>query len=261
MNIEVGGIIVDSITAIAAVVGVIVAAYLGGKAVGVARETVDRSAKDYAAQRVDIVTERHGAVVERMAELKADMHVFWKEDPEVLLASDPASARAKELIAQRNAAEVAVHRTMYLLNGACVRLSKAVPAVRMDISSKTVPPAADVSRALASIELFERSAMPLYFALIATPKVFVPDPSTDTDTFKKVFLAELQMTPAAGSILDEAAEWLDLQFESQPKDQLTPAIIAINFIEYFALSVLDGSIDQLVGPIFETCRPVVKALK
>lgn len=245
--------IVDSITALAAVVGVLVAAYLGRKAVNVAGETVDRAARDYAAGRVDIIADLQGDVVQRMAELKADMHVFWKEDPKKLLAKDPASARAKQLMDQRNEAEIAVHRTMYLLNGACARLSKAVPAVRMDVDSITVPPASDVSRALASIEIFERSSMPFYFALVSSGEAF-PAPASDAIEFKRTFLDMLQIT----SLLESEAErWLDDHFESQPNDQLTPAIISINFIESFALSVLETSMEQLVSPILEICRPVV----
>lgn len=260
MNMDMGGMIIDSVTALAAVVGVLVAAHLGRKAVNVARETVDRSARDYAAGRVDILTDLQGIVVQRMAELKADMHVFWKENPDELLTADPESARARELLQLRSAAEVAVHRTMYLLNGACVRLAKAVPAVRMDIDSETVPPAADVSRALASIHLFERSAMPLYFALIASQKVF-PSPASNPARFKQIFLGELRFGPESGLIRDEAERWLEEQFETQSGDQLTPAIVAINFIEGFALQTLDSSLECLVDPILETCRPVVKTLR
>lgn len=252
MDIELLGIWIDSIVALTAIAGVIVAAQLGRKAVAVARETVDRSEKDYAGVRLDMVHEWHGTVTQIMAEIKADLHIFWKEDPEVLLANNPSSSRAAELIKHRQDAEIAVHRDMYRLSGAAERLSKAVGAARINTSSGTVPEQGISESVRTAIRVYERSAMTLYLALVVSDTKF-PGPRTDASAFVDEFVYQLLHDSEERSVRDSVRSWLEAHLESQAISQLTPEIIAINFVEGYAQRELDAAIESLTDPLFDVC--------
>ena len=251
MNTEILSIWIDSLVALTAIAGVIVAALLGRKAVAVARETVDRSEKDYAGSRLDVVHEWHGVVTQIMAEIKADLHVFWKEDPDVLLAADPASARATELLKMRQDAEVAVHRDIYRLAGAAERLSKAVGAARIVTGAETVPEKKISESVIEALRVYERSAMTLYLALVSDNKF--PSPISDRKAFVDEFIFQLLHSTEKSDLQSSAKKWLESHLKSQPTSQLTSEIVAINFVEQYAQQELDEAVEGLTEPLLEVC--------
>ncbi len=200
-----------------------------------------------------------------MAEFKAALHVFWKEDPQELLRADPQSERAKQLIAARGEAEIEGHKSIYLLQSASRGLRETLPSVRVVIrrgsADQEVGPE-HLARALAMAELYEQSVMPMYFSLVAD-KGF-SDPKIDPVSFKEEFLHHLGRADAGTNyplVLGEASDWLDRQLEGPADSQRTPEIIAINFIESFIEVELARVVRQLSDPVLELCRPVIEGTK
>jgi hypothetical protein len=261
LGIEVISLLINLVTALAAVAGVFIATFLGKKAVAVAAETVERASLDYAAGRADLITQARVSAFEAMAELKASMHVFWKEDPRKLLDADPNSARAHDLIQQRNAAEIDTHRAMYRLQSAGERLREVLPTAEIvelvrsrntDVSNREIrgvraPLGIDMPAILQLVHLYERGAMALYLSLV--PDGRYTDPKTDPDVFSKEFIGDLELEGSgAGSIwLTRVQEWLAEQL-SVISDQTAPAIIAINFVE----SYLDVQLAKAVHDVTDS---------
>lgn len=260
MSIEVGAMIVDSITAISAVVGVVIAARLGHKAVQVARETVDRSERDYAASRADMVGDAYAKVVHAMADVKADLHIFWKEDFQELKAGSPDSPRVHEIEDRNNSAEVEVHRAIYRLDSACVGLSNAISALSLNLNSVQIPASGDVDKACAAIHLYYGSAFPHYLTLLSDDKKKVPGPLKAQAKFIDWFLCQLRLDAAdteSKNLEVKAASWLENYLLTEEGSQIAAEIIAVNFISSFALPELDAALDALVKPILNVCRPVI----
>lgn len=245
------GIWIDSIVAVTAVAGVIVAARLGRKAVVVAKETVERTEKDYAGSRLDLVHEWQAAVTQIMAELKADLHIFWKEDQEVLLGSDPASATAGEVTKRRQEAEVAAHRDIYRLEGAAGRLAKAVGAARIVTGAGPVPAENISERVFEALFVYERSAMTLYLALV--PEQKFPDPSAERKSFVDEFMFQLFQNTDMSDARRSAETWLTSRLESRGASKLTPKMVAIDFVELYAQRELDAAVERLTEPLLEVC--------
>ncbi|MGP4032865.1 hypothetical protein [Pseudarthrobacter sp. 1C304] len=261
MDIEVISLLINLVTALAAVAGVFIATLLGRKAVAVAAETVERASLDYAAGRADLITQARVSAFEAMAELKASMHVYWKENPQKLLEVDPNSARAQDLIQQRNAAEVETHRAMYKLQGAGERLREVLPTAEIvelvrsrdsdvnirEIRGVRAPVGVDMPAILQLVHLYERGAMALYFSLVSDGRY--TDPKADPELFSKEFIGDLELEGGdAGSVwLSRVQEWLSNQL-SVISNQTTPAIIAINFVE----SYLDGELAKAVHNVTDS---------
>lgn len=253
----------DGITAAAAVAGVIVAVLLGLRAIRLASRTVDRSALDYAATRADLATHWRVSMNERMADVKANLHVYWKEDPSLLLAADPNSERARELLEDRKVAEAEVHRSIYLLDSAAVRLKETLPSVQ--VRSGIGDDATDIGaegqeRAAAIADFYTCSAMALYFTLVPEKPVFT-DPKVDPDAFRREFIQQLQQggdSSVHRSIIDEIDSWLMLQLRGEAGDQRTPEIIAINFIERFLDQNLADAVGNVVDGVLIACRARVE---
>lgn len=253
------GFLFDGITALSAVVGVIVAVYLGLRAIRLASRTVDRSALDYAATRADLATHWRITMSERMADFKAALHVFWKEDPQLLLRVDPGSERAMELLADRKLAEVEAHKCIYLLDSGAARLKEALPSVQVEMTAegKTVQVGgAGQERAAALAEIYARSAMPLYFALVPEESSFT-DPKVDPESFSGEFVDYLRRSDDGASIeavIAEADSWLKLQLKGDPDSQRTAEIISINFIEHFMEKQLTEAVREIVDDVLQSCR-------
>lgn len=260
MSIEVGSIIVDTITAMSAVVGVIIAARLGQKAVRVARETVDRAERDYASSRVDAAGDAYANVIQAMANVKADLHIFWKGDLDELKASSADPQRIAVLEDRNDGVEVEVHRDVYLLEGACVRLSRAVGAISLNHNSVQIPNPAAVDRANAAIGLYYGSAFPHYLSVLSDDKKKIPLPLRQEVSFINWFLAQLSLdtsNPLGKELEVKAAEWITEYLQTEDPSQSTAETIAINFISGFARRELSAALDAITDPVMEVCRPVI----
>lgn len=268
MDIELVSVVINLVTALAAVAGVITAAFLGMKAVAVAAETVQRASLDYAAGRADLITQARVGVFESMAELKASLHVFWKEDPEVLFARDPESARAKQLIAKREDAEATAHQAMYRLQGAAERLREVLPTAQI-LESKSrgkgnrktrdvrAPVGIDMPSITQLVNLYERGAMALYLSLV--PSESFPDPKTEPERFSKQFINQLELdsSEAFESVWPaRVREWLENEL-SVISNQSTPEIIAINFVEAFLDKELAKAVHTVTEPVLAESRAEV----
>lgn len=203
-----------------------------------------------------------------MAELKAALHVFWKEDPQKLLAADPTSSRAKELIQQRNAAEVETHRAMYKLQGAAERLREVLPSAEIVERERNWKPGAghgrvqgvrapinvDMSGILELVRLYERGAMALYLSLV--PANRYADPKQDPHIFVKDFLSELELHDGSeGQAVwrPRVETWLAGQL-SVISNQSTPEIIAINFVESFLDKELAAAVHSVTDSVLLESR-------
>lgn len=260
MGIEVVAIMIDTITALAAVVGVIVATKLGLKAVRVAKETVDRSERDYAASRVDAVGAAYAKVIHAMANVKADLHLFWKGDLEELVQSSPDSPRRQVLEDRNHEAEVEVHRDVYMLESACVGLQKAVDAVSLNYNSEQIPAPMAVDRVAAAIQLYNGSVYPHYLTLLSDDKKNVPAPLKKQAAFIDWFTLQLGLDKADPSSKDlevRAAEWIKTYLLKGRESQSAAEIIAVNFINSFALKELDAALNAVTEPVMNVCRPMV----
>lgn len=268
MDTELVSLVINLVTALSAVAGVVLATVLGSRAIAIASETVERASLDYAAGRADLITQSRVALFEAMAELKAAMHVFWKEDPRKLLDADPGSSRAKELIQQRNAAEVETHRAMYRLQGAAERLREVLPSAEIIERERSWKPGAghgtvqgvrapigvDMPAALELVRLYERGAMALYLSLVVDNRY--TDPKRDPDVFMKDFLTELHLYDAdegQASWLPRVQAWLAKQL-SVISDQCTPEIIAINFVESFLDRELAEAVHAVTDSVLSESR-------
>lgn len=268
MDTELVSVVINLVTALAAVVGVVIALRLGNKAVAIAANTVERAALDYAAGRADLITQARVGAFESMAELKTALQVFWKEDPEVLLAKDPESTRAKELIAKRGDAEVDAHHAMYRLQGAAERLREVLPTAQIvdlvktknrggkngEIRGVRAPRDIDMQSIIQLVNLYEKGAKPLYFSLV--PSNRYADPATELELFSKQFCDDLQIdaSEAYGSIWPvRVREWLEREL-AVISNQSTPEIIAINFVEGFLDKELAKAVRAVTEPVLAESR-------
>lgn len=268
-DIETVSVLINLVTALAAVAGVIAAVKLGRRAVTIARETVGRASLDYAAGRADLITQARVDIVERMAEVEASLHVYWKEDPSKLLAEDPHSARAKELIVQRNAAEIEAHRAMYRLQGAAIRLKEVLPSAQIletrrgrarKITSVKAPVNVDMPRVLGLVDLYARSAWPMYFSLVSSARYV--DPAVAPEPFKKQFLDDLRIEDSEESQFlwrDQVRKWLDQEM-AVVSDQTTPAIITINFVERFLDDELADRVHEVTNAVHAESRAAIAVM-
>lgn len=251
----------DGTTAIAAVAGVVVAAILGYKAIKIAKETaeitkgtVSRAEKDYAATRADLVMQIRSDAVDRMAETKAAMHVFWKEDPETVKDSNPE--RAAWLGEKRFESEIETHKAIYALESATTRLVDTIPSLT---SGEATP--VPVDSAISFAILHHKSVMPLYFILVTdTP---VPDVSEEPSKFKMWFLDNLflESTSRPHALAKSAAsKWLDSKLSEishlDPEYRPDAANVATSFIEGFAGPQMMTEVSRAVDSVLEYCRPV-----
>lgn len=263
LDIEFASMVINLITALAAIAGVGLATYLGKKAVTIAAETVERASLDYAAGRADLVTEARVATFEAMAELKASLHVFWKEDPQELLSADENSARAVELTQQRNAAEADAHRAMYRLQGAGERLREVLPSAEIlqlkkprkkgagIVREVLAPVGVDMPEIIQLVHLYERGAMALYLSLVVDHRY--ADPKLHPDMFTKEFMGDLKLDVAESIWLPRVQKWLADQL-SVITDQTTPEIIAINFVESYLDVCLATAVHDVTDPVLAASR-------
>lgn len=259
MDIAVTTLIVDSATALSAIAGVVVATLLGRKAVRVARETVDRAERDYAASRVDSVWDWHSKVVAEMADIRADLHIFWNGELQKKLTSDPGSKEAQEIRARQHAAEVEVHRGVYRLKGSCDGLDSLVAGLRMNYNAAKLPDQSNILRARAAILLYSSSAMPHYLSLVPAKKRF-PNPLLESEKFARFYLDQLNICASneeEKAIEEKARLWLLDYIKTRHVGQVSPEIISENFITSFAWAELHDALAELVEPILEICSPTV----
>lgn len=223
----------EAVSALAAVLGVLIASYLGLRATKLARKAVSQSEVDYAATRVDKLLDTGARISALVGEYKAALHVFWKEDPNARQNSGAFVVedivRREWLIQERGVGETRAHQLTYLLMGACADFRAQVRALRLHDS----PRGASSFEVLA---LIRSSCMLQYYTLVLDDPFISPDLQLDEIEAQYVDTICADADSLSDDIRGEVRDWFKQELGkpvTADEEKETPEIVAINFQEDF----------------------------
>ncbi len=230
----------DSITAISAAVGVVVAATLSVWAVHTARRTIIRSELEYRAQRADMVIEKAASITSLACEYKASLQVFWKEPFEevrdrwvdsVLAEKDSdglVAARFSWLMEQRGAGELKAHELDYTLRGAAAVFRALVDAAGVDH--------VDSSPVFALLDVLRGSLRVQYLSLIRENAWNLDPGSCDYPSrLLSAMASEIVcfMEHDDDALRQQIVDWFRARLESERDKSVSAAQTAVDFHESF----------------------------
>jgi hypothetical protein len=251
----------DPISAISTALGVILATYLGLKAVRIASKTITRAELEYKAGRADIVLEKAAAITSLSGEYKGALHVFWKEqvgdvrgmwvDAGLDEADNDAIAEARMswLVEERGASERRAHELDYTIKGAAGELAALVPSMGSD----NAPGAAEL---LAVLDVLRGSLRAQYHALISDNPWGIEVSSDDYNEQILHAMANEVVAPIAkgesGDVVKrEVVTWFSDYLRDAGQSPVSPAVAATLFHENFVEPEWKDAYESLVAPVHQ----------
>lgn len=261
-------LIADVVSAVATVAAVVVAVYLGLKAVRIAQQTVGRSNLDYASGRADLAWDLASELTRLLGQAKAEMHIFFKDGPVEIMQRDARSPEeqqarqqeAHEVERLQLAAEVEAHRTYYQISAVADRLLGVLRTVQLKVEGGGVVPSltkADWQRIEAAVRLYERTFFGMYFSLIS-PFMQSSFRDGDPDVYIAGMIQELigGEDPADSPLHNELWDWLEDALKTGAYGD--SASLSLGIEEGIAKELMWSEIDRVTDPVYAYCRPSIE---
>jgi hypothetical protein len=248
--------IASVVTALTAVIGVCIAAYVGLSAVRLGKRTVERSAMDYAADRADHANDLAGDLVDLMHRLSAT--IATRATPAESSTDRPGRAGddSVQLEDDLYGATFEIHSRMA---SKARRLADYLPTVQITLldhaEEQLVPDLSkeDWAEIRDAVTLYERTYYVLYFSVEATE--FLPDLHSHPTGYRDHMVSLLFGAHPENRWRGAAAEWIQAHLAKITDPDADSAAVMLWFEEDFARNLLMTQVSRVTQLLLDACRP------